>query len=63
MTVVTRPPQLPTAEPPKPEGATPKPLFEVAGVVTFASLPQDGDAMCVWDGDAVVCTPSTKDEG
>jgi hypothetical protein len=50
--------------------AKPAPVFgeglifgALPGAITFGALPQDDDAMCVWDGDAVVCTPAKNDKG
>ena len=51
----------PAADAVKAPLATPAPAFGTG--VTFAALPQDIDAMCVWDGDAVVCAPATNDKG
>ena len=41
------------------EGVT----FGLPGAITFGAAPEDLDAMCVWDGDAVVCTPVKNDKG
>ncbi|MGV8841164.1 MAG: hypothetical protein ACWA6X_12790 [Bauldia sp.] len=35
------------------------PLAPPAGL-SFLSATEDADAMCVWDGDAVVCMPLTN---
>lgn len=44
-------------------GAGPLPLFGAgAGPIAFGAVTVDEDAMCVWDGDAVVCTPVTNDK-
>lgn len=57
---------LDKAPDPPPAGAVetpaePAPAFGAG--VTFGALPQDLDAMCVRDGDAVVCAPATNDKG
>ncbi|MCW5718535.1 MAG: hypothetical protein KIS68_11970 [Bauldia sp.] len=53
-----------TSDAPAAEAADAAPTAPAFGTgVTFAALPQDLDAMCVWDGDAVVCAPVTNDKG
>ncbi|MCC6736796.1 MAG: hypothetical protein IT534_11815 [Bauldia sp.] len=43
--------------------AKPVPLFGAgAGPIAFGAVTEDAEAMCVWDGDAVVCTPVTTDK-
>jgi len=44
-------------------GAGRVPLFGAgAGPIAFGAVTVDADAMCVWDGDAVVCAPVTNDK-
>lgn len=46
-------------------GAAPKaaPVFgAVPGGIAFGAVTEDADAMCVRDGDAVVCTPVSNDK-